>query len=415
MRIELVETIQRFVEIELEWDELYSKDPSANIYLSSRFFAPIIIRAVGKFRILVAWSDDNHCVGVFPLLLKTRWSKTANCLYNELDMLGHVFDADYTGILCDPDCETEVCEAFAHKVSNMSFGRIVLSFFGSPVDRLKAFRATFDDKIFDTKQSERKINAGKTNNHICPYVELPADFPSYLDTLSANSRQKLRRLVRRIDNDPDIKITRSRPETHKQDVAILSELWFLQYAERKGQKRAAKLTAQFREIVGSGLANGLMYLAILWRAGKPVAAQANYIDPVKRHALFHVGGRDETIQDLAIGLMLQAHCIRWSIANGLKRYDFTLGDEPYKYSFGAVDREIASVEIFTKSGVNTTERLDENCQDDVAEHIRRYAARGRRDDARVAAKQALDVWPGLPAAIEVEALIAAADRQRLST
>ena len=218
----------------------------------------------------------------------------------------------------------------------------------------------------------------------------------------------LRRLLRQLESAPDLKITRSRPETYKQDVTILSELWFLQYAEQKGQKRAAKLKAQFREVITIGLANGLIYLAILWRAGKPVAAQANYVDPVKRRALFHVGGRDETTRDMAVGLLLQAHCIRWSIANGLQRYDFTLGDEPYKYSFGAVDRNIACVEIATRTGVNTSGRLDENCQEDVAELIRRYAARGRSEDARTAARQALNVWPDLAAAVNVETLIAAA-------
>ena len=412
MHIEFVETASRFIEIEPDWDELYKTDPSAHIYLSSRFIASIVIRATGKFRILVAWSDDKRCIGAFPLLIKTRWSKTANCLFNELDMLGHVFDADYTGILCDPEYEAPVCRAFASEISKMSFGRIILSFFDGPSSRLETFCAGFDPSLFETKPCERKINSGKTNNLICPYVDLPEDFSAYLDTLSANSRQKLRRLLRQLDADPDLRITRSRPETYKQDATILSELWFLQYAEQKGQKRAAKLKTQFREVITIGLANGSVYLAILWRAGKPVAAQANYIDPVKRRALFHVGGRDETARDMAVGLLLQAHCIRWSIANGLQHYDFTLGDEPYKYSFGAIDREIACVEISTKTGVNTSGRLDESCHEDVAELIRRYAARGRREDARTAARQALEVWPDLTSAADVETLIAEADRKR---
>ena len=411
MHIESVETVQRFIEIELEWDELYKTDKSANIYLSSRFMASIVIRAAGRFRILVAWSDDKRCIGIFPLLVQTRWSKTGNCLYNELDMLGHVFDADYTGLLCDPEYEEEVCKAFAHEISRMSFGRLILSFFAGPTSRLETLCGAFDPDIFETKLSERKINSGKTNNLICPYVDLPDGFSRYLDMLSANSRQKFRRLLRRFDDDPELKITRSKPETYKQDVAILSELWFLQYAERKGQKRAGKLAAQLREIISAGLVNGLIYLAILWYKGKPVAAQANYVDPVKRHALFHVGARDDTISDLPIGLLLQTHCIRWSIANGLKRYDFTLGDEPYKYSFGATNHEIASVEVVAKSGANISGRLDESCQKDVAELIRRYAKRGRREDARTAARQALAVWPDMSFAADIEALIAEADTQ----
>lgn len=411
MHIEIVDSIRRVIEVELDWDELYKIDPDANIYLSHRFISSIAARAAGKFRILMAWSDDKRCIGIFPLLMQTRWNKTAKRLINELDMLGHVFDADYTGVLCDPACEALVCEAFAREISKMSFGRIILSFFSGPASRLETFSAAFDPELFETTLSERKINAGKTDNLTCPYIDLPGEFSAYLQTLSANSRQKLRRLLRQLDSDPDIHITRSRPETYKQDVAILAELWFLQYAEQKGQKRATKLAQQFREVVMIGLANGMVYLAILWRAGKPVAAQANYVDPVKRQALFHVGGRDETVRDLAVGLMLQTHCIRWSIAQGLKRYDFTLGDEPYKYSFGAVDRKISSTEISTKTGVNVSNRLDEGSREDVAEHIRRYAARGRSEDARTAARQALEVWPDLSTAVDVEALIAKAAQQ----
>ncbi len=406
MHIEVIDTAERVLEIELAWDELYKKDPYASIYLSSRFISAIAMRATGKFRIVTAWSDDQRCLGILPLLITTRWNKETKRLYNVLEMLGHVFDADYTGILCDPGSEADVCGAFARDVSRMAFGRLVLSFFSGPPERLEAFTSAFPCDAFDAQHSERKINDGETNNLICPYIDLPESFADYLGDLSANRRQKLRRLLRQLDADPNLRVTRSRPETYKQDVTILSELWFLQYVAKKGQKRATKLARQFRDVVMIGLASGMVHLAILWRDGKPVAAQANYVDPVKRQALFHVGARDDTVHDLAVGLMLQAHCIRWSIANGLTRYDFTLGDEPYKYSFGAVDREIASIEISTKTGVNTTGRLDESCRDDVLEHIRRYVMRGRHDDARTAANQALDVWPDLAPNGDAETLIA---------
>ena len=395
MRIEIVDTVERVFDVELEWDELYKNDPHSHIYLSSRFLSPIAMRTAGKFRILLAWSEDNRCVGLFPLLVTTKWSKTANCLYNVLDMLGHVFDADYTGILCDPEFELQVCEAFAHEVSQMPFGRIVLNFFNGPSRRMEAFLGVFNDETFEQKENQHLINDGQTNNLLCPFIDLPDSFDAYLEGLSANSRQKLRRLMRQMDSDPNLKITRSRPETYAEDVTILSKLWYLQYAERKGHKRATRLAELCKDVVMLGLAAGIVHLAILWYNGKPVAAQANYIDLLKRHALFHVGGRDERVKDLSSGLMLQAHCIRWSIANGLVRYDFTIGDEPYKYSLGSTDRKIASAEVLTKTGANVTHLLDKSCQDDVLKYIRQFSEKGRDSDARIAAQQALNTWPDL--------------------
>ncbi|MEM8767175.1 MAG: GNAT family N-acetyltransferase [Pseudomonadota bacterium] len=124
-----------------------------------------------------------------------------------------------------------------------------------------------------------------------------------------------------------------------------------------------------------------------------MAAQANYIDRVRRETLFHVVGRDDSVRDLSVGLMLQAHCIRWAIANGLKRYDFTIGNEPYKYSLGGVDREIFSAEVFSRSGRNITDRLDERSRDEVLHLIRRYQDNGRIKAARTAVGQAVATWP----------------------
>ena len=405
MRIETIETIERLFEIELNWDELYKADPHAHLYLSSDFLCSVAIRVAGKFRILTAWSDDNRCIGLLPLIVTTRWSKSERCLTNVLDMLGHVFDADYTGILCDPEFEVQVCRAFAGEISQMAFGRIVLNYFSGPASRLDAFTSAFDPDVFKRKTNEHLINDGQTNNRICPYIDLPDNFSDYLASLSANSRQKLRRLLRQLDSDPGLKVKKSRPETYTQDVTILSKLWYLRHAEQKGRKRAARLAELFKEVVMLGLANGMVYLAILWRDGKPIAAQANYIDKARQQALFHVAGRDDAVRDLSVGLMLQAHCIRWAIANGLKRYDFTIGNEPYKYSLGGVDREIVSAEVFTKTGTNVTDELDKNCREDVLELIRQYAARGRDMDARTAVRQAMLTWPDLTLDGDLSALI----------
>ncbi|MEO1203513.1 MAG: GNAT family N-acetyltransferase, partial [Pseudomonadota bacterium] len=220
-------------------------------------------------------------------------------------------------------------------------------------------------------------------------------FPDYLAGLSANSRQKLRRLLRQLDSDPSLRVKKTRPETFTQDVTILSKLWYLKHARQKGRKRAARLAEVFKEVVMLGLANGMVYLAILWRDGTPIAAQANYIDKVKRQALFHVAGRDETVRDLSAGLMLQAHCIRWAVANGLDRYDFTVGNEPYKYSLGGIDRELVSAEVFTRTGTNTTDTLHESCREDALQIIRGFAEQGRSEDARAAAGQATMTWSDL--------------------
>ena len=394
MRIETIETVERLFEIELPWDELYKADPHAHFYLSSDFLCSVAIRAAGKFRILIAWSEADRCVGLLPLIVTTKWSKSERCLTNTLDMLGHVFDADYTGILCDPENEDSVCQALAHEVAQMSFGRVVLNYFNGPPARLDAFTGGFDRARFQTRANRHLINEGQTDNLVCPYIDLPDSFPAYLDGLSSNSRQKLRRLMRQLASDPELSVKKSRPETYTDDVTILAKLWYLKHAEQKGHKRASQLAEVFKEVVLLGLASGTVYLAILWRKGVPIAAQANYLDRTKRQVLFHVAGRDESVRDLSVGLMLQAHCIRWAIAQGFERYDFTIGNEPYKFSLGGRERTIVSAEVFTKGGRNHTDRLDDRSRTDVAQVIHGFRRKGRHEDAQTALLQATRTWPG---------------------
>ena len=395
MRVEVIESLERLIEIELAWDELYHADPHAHLYLSSDFLCAIAVRVQGKFRVLTAWSDDDRCVGLLPLIVMTKWNAAQGCLVNVLDMLGHVFDADYTGILCEPAFEEAVCQAFAREVSGMAFQRCVLNYFDGPAQRLSRFTEAFDSGVFASKRNEHRINDGQTNNLLCPGMDLPDSFERYLAGLSSNSRHKLRRLLRQFDDDARLKIRKSRPETYAEDVTVLSRLWYLRHAEQKGAKRAGRLAERFREVVMLGLASGIVYLAILWRDGKPIAAQANYLDKAKGQVLFHVAGRDDSVRDLSAGLLLQAHCIRWAIAQGYRRYDFTIGNEPYKYSLGGVDREITSAEVFTRSGRNRIETLDECARADVLQRVRRFAAQGRDADARTAFDQAARTWPGL--------------------
>jgi len=405
MNTEVITQIDRLVDIELAWDELYRRDPHAHVYLSSKFLTAVALRVPERFRIVAVWDKDGKCIGLLPLIISTRWDKKSNSMHNVLDMLGHVFDSDYTGILCDPPQEAEVCTALAGAVQAMDFGRLILNYFNGPASRLDAFTEAFDQKIFTRHDTEHRINDGETDNMICPYIDLPDSFDAYLSILSANMRQKLRRLQRQLDTDSSLRITRSRPETYPQDVTILSKLWYEQYAPRKGQKRANHLANLFKDAVMLGLASGMVHLAILWRDGKPIAAQANYIDDVKKQALFHVGARDESVTDLSAGLMLQSHCIRWAIAQGLKRYDFTIGDEAYKYSFGATNHHIRSAELNTISGGNHTGHLDAACRTEITKHIGSFVVRGHNNEARIVAEQAIRTWPDLAPSGDIDTLI----------
>jgi CelD/BcsL family acetyltransferase involved in cellulose biosynthesis len=69
------------------------------------------------------------------------------------------------------------------------------------------------------------------------------------------------------------------------------------------------------------------------------------IDERKAVMHFCIVGRDESFNDPSPGLVLHAHSIRMAIARGIRTYDFMRGNEPYKYSFGACDRQVRPIVV----------------------------------------------------------------------
>lgn len=405
MRVEVVDTVRRFNGLELDWTLLYQRDPEAHFFLSWVFLERVVREVRDRMKILVVWSEDDRCVAVWPLRVKTRWSPEANVLRNELAMISRYHWADFTGFLCDPDCEDKAIDALAEQVLAMDWGRLMLSYMRIGSKRLKRLRAAFPDDSFTQTHQERLINGGQVDNLVAPYVDLADSFEGYLqEKLSANRRQKLRRLLRHLDSDDDLRVTRSIPENHSRDLSILTGLWRTMYARSKGDV-TEELAETYGDIVKAGLKTGTVYLPVLWKRDMPIAAQACFVDPIKKDLLFFVSGRNNAVTDPPAGLMLHAHTIRWAIANGLQRYEFLQGNEEYKYGFGCVDRQLVDIVIATRSGSNHSGRLDPVCRPDVASRIRQYAREGRRADARAIAAQAKEIWPDMTAVQEIDRLV----------
>ena len=192
---------------------------------------------------------------------------------------------------------------------------------------------------------------------ISPYVDLPDTFEAYLsDTLSSNTRQKVRRFLRRVEGDDDYKLTTTTPETGGRDVALLVKLWADDWLATKGDA-TERLSQMYGTIVERGLRDGLVHMTVLWHRGQPIATHASFVDREKSRLLFFVTGRDESFNELPAGLMLHAYNVKWAIEQGLRTYDLLRGDEPYKFSLGAVASQLLYPVVRTTSGVDINRQL----------------------------------------------------------
>ena len=394
MIIERVDSYEDFLRLRPAWDAVYDSDPEAHIFLSWHWLAGVLESYPGEWIVLVARGADGSCLGILPLQLQTVWSQSRQRLRNELHFAGRLFWADYGGLLCLPDHEAEVVPALASHLRGMNWSRLVLKGFRISERRFGLFMEALVDDRLEVESLTSIINDGETDNLVCPYVDLPDTFDTYLaDTLSSNTRQKTRRLLRKIDATNDYRITTSSAATRSQDVRVLQTLWHDMWSPLKGSD-TPRLATQYARIVARGLEDDLVYMPVLWHGETPVGVLASFIDWKKSRLLFFLGGRDENFRDVPVGLVLHVHNIRWAIEHGIKTYDLLRGNEPYKYSLGAVDTRLKYPVISTTTGTNVNDTLDPSCISEAVHRAEDLFRQNRTLAVMTVCHQVLTTAPG---------------------
>jgi CelD/BcsL family acetyltransferase involved in cellulose biosynthesis len=203
----------------------------------------------------------------------------------------------------------------------------------------------FPQTDFDMRASEDTNELDNINLCRCPYVKLPSRWNSYLNQeLSANCRQRIRRLLKKVENSCEFRITHTTAQTVNLDLSILLDLWILKWGNRKGE-RLDSIQKIYRTMLMHCFSQGSLFLPVLWKGEIPLGALALLIDPEKRSLLFYVGGRDATVNNPPPGFVLHAYSIRYAIHHGFTTYDFLRGNESYKYSFGKKERRIRHIVV----------------------------------------------------------------------
>ena len=364
-----------------EWDDLCQADDQASIFLSRRYHE-WIAKTNGTFRLLEV-RKQSKLIGLMPLGFKTNWNAELGRFQTDLIMPGNLFWADYCGYLAHPDWEQEVSRVLGLAVRSLNWNRLYMENWDASEVRRDAFLSAFDTPAYKHKFLEISTPDGSANNLICPRLDLPDSFESYLSGLGRNSRQKLRRLMREFD-DGDM-VVRSGQQSDIKDIVLL---WRERWAEEKGSKiddycqaLAAALTA--------GILAGDMSFTVLISEGKMIGALCHYLDPLRKRALFFVGVRDMSLPSSNIGMLLHAIAIQAFIEKGWKTYDFLRGDEEYKFRLGAKAHDI----IFVTVARDPITKMDFNdvSVTDVLSEIPQFIDSGALDAAKVAAKQVASV------------------------
>lgn len=398
MPVEVINSLERFAAIRPEWDAVYDADPEGHYFLSWTWLSKWLERFPDQWSILAVRPEAGSPYVAF-LPLRTRiMSRRGGDPVNVLNLAGN-YGGDYSGILCKAGYEELAIPALAEHVRTLHWANLRLENFRASDRRFQLFMQGFPQERFPRVELN-VTNKDGINNGICPFVTLPSDWDAYLEAqVSSNTRQKIRRFLRQVENSGEFRITHSEPDTIERDIEILLKFWAEMWGERKG-KRLANIVRSNRTMLRHAFATDTLFLPILWHQERPLCALAFFVDLRKRTFLFLIGSRDESFRGPpAPGLVLHAYSIRHAIAGGITTYDFLRGNEAYKYSFGSLESHLSNIALTTSNGRNLGARLGSEELQRAFERSTALHRAGQFDEAEDGYRQILAANPASPGAL----------------
>jgi tetratricopeptide (TPR) repeat protein len=390
VHIDIIEDLPSLARLEDNWNAVYDADDEAQVFLSWKFLSGFLSDTPGSWFILAAKADeaaDTPYVAFFPLRLKTTIRNSD--VFHEIRMAG---SGDYTGMVCRRDAENKVIPAFVRYIRQMNWARFNLDNLRMSERRVRLLLACFQKADFRSTAIDMVSKIDGIDLSLCPYVTLPNDWDGYLESLSANTRQKIRRLLKQVDARGEYRITVATPETFAADLTNLLRFWEARWRSRKGD-RMDGLVRSNNLMLTRSFQSGLLFLPTFWHGDRAVAALATLVDPRKRTFSFYMTGRDETFDGPPSGVILHAFSIRHAIANGFTEYDFLRGNEPYKYSFGCAERRLRPTILETRNGRNLGGRIDPRSIPDVLQQATELHRKGQSADAEAGYRHILEIQP----------------------
>lgn len=164
-----------------------------------------------------------------------------------------------------------------------------------------------------------------------PYADLPATFDAYLDTLSTNMRYHVRRRRRALDKIPGA-VVRVLKRAVEIDAA-LTDLFELhqrrwQRDGRPGNLHDTRKREFLRRFCRTAAERGWVRAIVIER--EAVRQGVLLAFHWRGTASFYQMGWDPDTPIQSPGVVLLAESIEQAVREGLSRYDFLRGDEPYK-------------------------------------------------------------------------------------
>ena len=324
-----------------EWDALAARDPHATVFQHARWLARWESVLAGQRELRTrTFRRDGELVGV---LCETReLLRLPSGPVELIRLAGGDEVTDYLGPVAAPEDREAVADAYvAALAADRGWDELVLGGLAADTD----WPALFADAA---------ARHGLTVVHddveaVCPQVDLTGGFGAYLTRLPGRMRNELTRKARKLVRDAGpFEIHTYAPSDTLQGIED-----FLTEVQSGDDEKAAffrrpEMQQWFRTLAGEYAADATLRVHRLDIGELNAAMTVSLVDAPDRDGRtwgLYNSSFDPTLAALAPGMVLIWELIERAADEGCITFDLLRGDEPYKYRFGAVDREVRTLTL----------------------------------------------------------------------
>lgn len=307
MRVSLCVSPDWPAELCKAWSELVDDAPEATPFQTWEWHATWWKHfGRGKRAHIVLFWDADVLVGLMPLVrIKRTW--------NSLRAMG-AGPSDYLHPIAKAGEEARVAAALAEYLSSIQ-GVDVVDLHQIREDRALATALPAD---------------GLSDQARCLVLDLPETYDAFVASLSKSLRYDVRRMDKPAFAAGGARIRTLGPDELQAGLEAFFETHRMRWRKRglPGAFVGKRIQAFHAEWLTLAGARGWVWLSVLESGGK--TAGTLYAMRLHQTCYFYQAGFDPAFSALSPGTVLVAHTVRMAIQNGLTRFDFLRGDEPYK-------------------------------------------------------------------------------------
>ncbi len=328
-----------FRELRSEWDALLQVCPSDCIFLTWEWLYTWWLHLPGKRKIhIIVVRQDGLLIALAPLALRPA-SIRRLMPWRVLEFLasGSV-GSDYLSFLIRPGHE----QIAVHEISRSltQSGRML------ELVRIEKSSVPMAELSRQLQESGWK-SVGLTTNY-CPYSILSGHtWESYLDSLHANHRINLGKMLRRLHKDFDVTLQVAATESERQWAMDVFVRLHLRRWSGKGGSTALnrqELIDFHRAFSGISLEQGWLKLYTLLLDGAPVSSL--YVFKYRNVYHHYQSAFDPDYHKYSLGTVIIALAIKDAIEDGALEFDFLHDNETYKYLWARQERELIRLELY---------------------------------------------------------------------